>query len=360
MREDDLKKFISSLNPEKYKLNESLAKYTTVKIGGPADVLYQATDTEDFINTIKLARENNISVTVLGRGANVLIADRGIRGLTIKNLSRNIAIGDENITVENPELETEIEKRWESANESDGARKMYEFKDLDYDESDSPRVEVKIDSGVDMPYAVNFLIQNGVTGLQWFARIPGTLGGWIHNNIHGGSHFLIEVIKDVTVLTPENEVKILQKNELNAGYDQSRFHDSGEIILSATLNFFRGDVNRAKAAAMEWAKRKSVQPTISVGCVFKNISQADKEKFNYPTTSAGYIIEHVLGMSDFHIGDAYISTAHHNFIVNNGEATAKDYIAVINEIQKRTKEKLGIELVPEIFYLGEFVSPIES
>jgi UDP-N-acetylmuramate dehydrogenase len=347
----------NALDPKYVKLNEPLAKHTTVKIGGPADIWYEAQTTAEFIKAIRLARELEIPITIIGRGANVLISDNGIRGLVLKNSSKQIEVTGESTIKETQELEVEMEARWESVTSESGGRTMYEFKDLDYDESGLPKVEVKVDSGVDMPFAINYLLSQGLTGLQWYARIPGTLGGWIHNNVHGGSHFITEVIKNVQVLTENNEIKEYSKQELGLGYDQSRFHHSNEIILSATLELYKGDQARARAVFTEWAKRKSIQPPISVGCIFQNISQAQKAEFNYPTTSVGYIVEFVLQMKGFRIGDAAISTMHHNFIENKGSATAADYLAVIKEIQKRSKEQLGIELKPEIFFYG--FSPAE-
>lgn len=341
-----------SLDPKFAKRNEPLAPHTTVKIGGPADIWYEAPSTDDFVKAIKKARELGIPVTILGRGANTLISDNGIRGLVIKSGSRHIAVENEEVVEESEEFVAKIEARWESASEEEGGRTMYEFKDLDYDESGLPKVAVTIDSGVDMPFAINYLLSQGLTGLQWYARVPGTLGGWIHNNVHGGSHFIMELVDEVTVLTPENEIKTYPKSELGLGYDQSRFHNSAEIILSAKLNLYRGDKLKARAAFTEWAKRKSIQPAISVGCVFQNIPQEIRAERNFPTTSVGYIVEHQLKMTGFRIGDAMVSPNHHNFIVNMGKATAADYLAVIKEITRRTKQELNIEIKPEIFFLG--------
>ncbi|MBE0573756.1 FAD-binding protein, partial [Candidatus Dojkabacteria bacterium] len=228
---EQYKELIGKLNPKYLKLNEPLSLHTTVGIGGPADIWYEAQSTEEFIEAINLARKLEIPVTILGRGSNVLISDSGIRGLVLKNGSKNIVIGSEVSVKETEELEkevTKIEARW--ASDSEKGTFKYEFKDLDYDELDSPRIEVKIDSGVDMAFAINFLINKGITGLQWYARIPGNLGGWIYNNVHGGTHFINELIKSVDVLTENGAVITLKVSDLNFGYDVSRFHNSNEII----------------------------------------------------------------------------------------------------------------------------------
>lgn len=348
---------LSSLNSMRVKLDEALSNHTTVRIGGPADIWYEPENTKEFIDAIIKARELGISVTILGRGSNVLISDDGIRGLVIRNGSKNIIIRDKITTtstnnskpIEAPRLESDSKK---------GSFK-YSFMDLDYDESDCQKVEVFMESGVDMPYAINHLINLGITGLQWFSRIPGNLGGWIFNNVHGGTHFIEEYVKYVTVLTPLNEIIDIQKKEIDFGYDKSRFHYSKEIILSCVLELFIGDKERAKATSIEWAKRKSLQPSNSIGCVFKNISMEEKQNKGYPTNATGYIIEHELKMKGFGVGDAVISPNHHNFIENKGNATAKDYIKVIKTIKDRAKKELDLNLETEIFFLGFDKNPLQ-
>lgn len=351
--EKGYEELINRLNPKFVKLNEPLALHTTVGIGGPADIWYEAQSNAEFIEAINLARKLNIPLTILGRGSNVLISDEGIRGLVLKNGSKNIIIGSELPVKETKELDQEMEKiayRWASDN-NQGTFK-YEFKDLDYEESNSPRIEVKIDSGVDMAFAINYLINKGITGLQWYARIPGNLGGWVYNNVHGGTHFINELIKSVEVINENGAVMTLKPADLKFGYDESRFHSTNEIILSVTLELYKGDQQKAKAAAIEWAKRKAIQPHRSTGSVFKNLSSEEQSRLGYPTASIGYIIEHVIKLSGFRVGDAAISKAHHGFIENLGRATANDYLQVITTIKKTAKEKIGIELHPEIFFLG--------
>lgn len=327
-----------------------LARHTTVKIGGPAEVFFEAKTSDDFVKLSTYAIKKNIPLTILGWGANTLISDAGIRGLVIKNSAQEIKILDEkDQSIETIQVE-EIEHRWQS-DKTKGSFK-YEFADLDYDETSKPRVVVEIDSGVSLPFAINTLINQGITGLQWYSRIPATLGGAIYNNIHGGTHFISEVIQSVKVIDEYGDVSDLNKIELKAGYDISRFHDSKEIIVSAKLNLYKGDSDKAKQVSREWAVRKAIQPAKSLGCVFQNISNEEKDKLGYPTTSVGYIVDHVLHKKSFQIGDARVSNKHAAFIENVGESTATDYIEVIKTIIKETKEKTNIRLKPEIFFLG--------
>src|SRR3990167_11361055 len=332
------------------KLNEPLAKHTFLKIGGLADIFYEAQTTEDFKNAIVEARNLGIPITVLGDGSNVLISDSGIRGLVLIDRSDKIEIlGDEKEKINLGSVEKPV-YRWES-DDKVGTFK-YEFKDLDYDESDKPRVHVRMDSGVNLPKAIDFLLDKGITGLQWYAGIPGTIGGAIFNNIHGGTHFMSEVLDSVTVLDLQGGSNTLRIEDLGVDYDKSRFQDTGEIILDATFLLFKGDVDKAKYVRFEWAKRKSLQPRNAPGCAFHNLTQEQKEKLEIPTTSAGFVIEHLLKMTGFRIDGAAISKDHHNFIINEGGASAKDYLEVMKMIYNKAKKELGIELVPEIFLLG--------
>jgi UDP-N-acetylmuramate dehydrogenase len=298
-------------------------------------------------------RRQNLPLTLLGWGANTLISDQGIKGLVLRNTSQNISILDvEGHTKHSfdQEEQEKITARWQS--DSKQGTFTYEFKDLDYDESDAERVLVEMDSGVSLPYAINILIQQGITGLQWYSRIPATVGGAIYNNIHGGTHFISEVINFVTVIDETGNEKLLSKSELKAGYDVSRFHETKEIIVSAVFNLYLGDKEKAAQVAHEWAVRKSIQPQRSLGCVFQNISNEVKDKLGYPTSSVGYIVEHVLNKKGFQIGDAKISEKHGAFIENVGNASANDYLEVIRTVIQETKEKTGVTLKPEIFFLG--------
>lgn len=346
---DNINKLKEKLGREAI-LNEPLNKHTFLKIGGLADVFYEAPTTRDFKKAVVEARKLGIQVNILGDGSNVLISDKGIRGLVLIDRSDKIEILD------NDKLKVSLNKitkpvyRWES-DDKIGTFK-YEFKDLDYDESDKERVRVKMECGVKLPESLDYLLDKGITGLQWYAGIPGTIGGAIFNNIHGGTHFLSEVIDTVSILDINGGTHVISIEEMGVDYDKSRFQETGEIILEATFLLYKGDVEKAKYVRYEWAKRKSLQPRNAPGCAFHNLTQEQKEKLGIPTTSAGFIIEHLLKMTDFSIGDAAISKDHHNFIVNEGSASAKDYLEVMKTIYKRAKKELGIEFVPEIFFLG--------
>ena len=210
--------------------DEPLANHTTLRIGGPADILYRAKTVPQLVKAVRVARKLKIPVTILGWGSNVLISDKGIRGLVIKNETREMKTGK---TLPAKEAKDSDLPRWQ-ADKIKGTFK-YEFGDLDYDESIYPRVMVKVETGVSLQMAINNLFYEGITGLQWYARIPGTIGGAVYNNIHGGTHFFSEVVKTVKVLDKDGEIKNLSGKELGLSYDKSRFHDSEEVILEVEL-----------------------------------------------------------------------------------------------------------------------------
>lgn len=349
-----LKEFQEHLPTNQIKTNEPLAPYSTLKIGGPADLFFVANTEEELITAVKLAQKHQIDWAILGWGSNVLISDSGVRGLVIRNQSKNIEIlPQQNLETRNLKLETIRSEpdRHEHAI-IQGKKYPIEFDDLDYDETHLPSKLVKVSSGFSLGHLISWSFDQGFTGLQWFNRIPGTIGGAVFNNIHGGSHYIEEYLHEATVLTPEGKIKILTPDQFIIGYDQTTFHQTKDTILNVTLKLYEGDVEKAKKVALEWAKRKAVQPSNSAGCTFKNITQEDRERLGYPSTSVGYIIEWIIKWSGKHIGDAYISPRHHAFIENKGHATASQVLQLIKEVIAEIKTKTGLTIEPEIFFLG--------
>ena len=327
----------------KYSKEQPLAPYTTVKIGGPAELLLETTSSHELQLVLEYAQQARIPYTILGWGANTLIADVGIRGITIINKSNRFKIFSES----KPQSQTNsvVNSRWNEVEaKSDDFFNYYTGKEAS--------VLVEFDSGTPLPYAINQMLNLQLTGLEWFSRIPATIGGAIYNNIHGGSHFISEQVCAVSVLTAHCQYQVLQPSELEFSYDYSRFHHTNEVILSAQLMLYKGDFEQAKKAAIEWAKKKQQQPQNSLGCVFQNLSQDEKQRLGLPTTSVGYLIDKFLHLAGFQIGGAQISKRHAAFIENIGGATANDYLAIIRHIQSIAQKECQIMLKPEIFFRG--------
>jgi UDP-N-acetylmuramate dehydrogenase len=329
-----------------------LAPYTTVNIGGPADIFLHSTSSHQLTQILQYLRSINYDlISILGNGSNTLIADSGIRGLVIKNSSDQFTLLDSDSPTTTASASISAHRT-----ENDPS-KYLNFSQIDYDESDQPQVLVKIDSGCNLPQIINQLIDAGITGLQWFGFIPGTIGGAVFGNIHGGTHHLSDFIVEVEVFDLNTgQTKIIPKADLSWDYDHSSFQSQPNlIILSATLSLYRGDTNRAKTAVQAWITQKSVvQSTNSLGSVFQNPPLSICQKIWGEQKSAGWIIDNQLQLKGTQIGDAQISPKHANFIVNNGQATATDYLSLINLIQTQLHQKFNFKFNLEIKLLGDF------
>lgn len=328
-----------------FKPEEPLAQHTTVKIGGPAEVFTTTASTSQFTKLAQYAKQHGIPLTILGLGANTLFADAGLPGLVIQNRAQEIEVLDKVVAVHNHNVSARLQSVKKTG-------PYPSFNSIEYDESSFPRVSVSLASGTPLPVAINVLISKGITGLQWYARIPATIGGAIYNNIHGGSHFISEILASVTCVTKSGDLKTYSSADLSFGYDYSTFHENDEVIVSAEFTLHKGDATKAKHVVAQWSQHKKNQPYNTLGCVFQNISGEEQKKLDLPTPSAGYIIDAVLNLKGFRVGDAVISQKHAAFIENAGSATAEDYLAVIKQVQGTAKEKLGLMFKPEIFFKG--------
>lgn len=343
------------INNISFEENVPLAPFTTWKIGGPADIFIRLSDPSVLPLIASLAKQSDTPITFLGSGSNVLIHDQGIRGLVIRNEYTGIII-NENTDSNNQQLSqtdadiTEPEARLLQLD----TKEYYDFSKLDYDESTCERVKVTIKSGTLLSYSINYLISNGITGLQWFAGIPGTIGGAIYNNIHGGSHFFSEYLDSIEVINEEGNSIKLAKSEIGIEYDNTKLQDSFNFITEAHLSLPKGDKSRALKTAIAWATaKKAKQPYNSGGCSFKNITTEERKILNLESDSWGYIIDHVLQLKGLQIGGAKISNLHAAFIENTGNATSEDVIAIMNHIfEQATKKLQGITPKTEIFFLG--------
>jgi UDP-N-acetylmuramate dehydrogenase len=352
--------------------NHPLAPYTTLKIGGPADYFINPKTPEEFIkvlseainfserstpegtpSTEKIELRSGLPITILGNGSNVLISDSGIRGFVIKNSSQSIEILDKN---HSPNLKppTPSISTHRTENEPD---KYLDFTKIDYDESDCPTSLVKLSSGTPLPYTINYLINQGLTGLQWFAYIPGTIGGAVYFNIHGGTHHFSEYVDSIEVFDlSTSHLLLLTSSQLSWDYDQSYFQSHPELVItSVTLKLYQGDSSRAKLTALAWIQQKTkVQPMNSAGSVFKNPSLKDCLALWGEQKSSGWIIDHELNWKGKSLGGAQISPIHANFIVNTGSATATDYYTLAKSIQAEVLKRFNLKLDMEVKLLGEF------
>ncbi|MDP3093727.1 MAG: UDP-N-acetylmuramate dehydrogenase [bacterium] len=340
MKPGILRKFLPGLRE-----NVLLKDYTTFRIGGPADFFYEAKTEKDFVNAIRISRKLEVPFFILGRGSNTLFDDKGFRGLVIRNMVSEMKI-------------SKRLKRSFGKKESGNAHylpahpgKYLKFSDLDYPQEPFD-IELEVSSGIPVQYLIQKTLEKKLTGLQWFAGIPGSVGGAVVYNIHGGTKLFGDYVKDVTVIDKNNRIRKIKSKDLGFAYDLSNVQKEKQIILRVTLFLSRGDIGRARHVYKEWLKRKlKVQPqTNCPGSIFKNFPRKVSEKTGSPTTGAGWFIDQA-GLKGKTIGRVQVSKKHANFIINLGGGKAKDARKLIKTIKEKVKKKFKLNLKEEILIL---------
>lgn len=292
--------------------NVPLAPYTTFRVGGPADWFLETSATGEIVRAFQLARAAKVAVTLLGGGSNVLVADRGIRGLVIHPRGGEIVRVDDQ--------------------------------------------QIRADAAVSVNGLVRWCVLRGVAGLEAWAGTPGTVGGAVYGNAHFGGQLIGETISAVQTVAPSGVVSDLSAADMEFGYDCSRLRRTGEILLSATFVVTSGEPGELRATARaSLAYRKRTQPldVPSAGCVFQN-PQAGRDRMpDGLPWSAGALIDRA-GLKGARIGGARVSTTHGNFIVTDRTATARDIRRLIAQCHSEVQRRFGVELREEIVYLGDF------
>lgn len=332
------------------KASEPMSLHTTFRIGGPADFYFEARTSSEIKKSVAFCRESSIPYFVLGIGANLLVADKGVRGMVIKPINGEIEI-----------LGSFVEKRAAPKSQSSSRHQSFDeikylkFNDLDLTEP-PPDSLVRVGAGASLPVLISRTLEAGLTGLQNFAGIPASLGGAIYNNIHGGNHLFEELVESVTLLEMDGTVRRVGGDQMEFAYDWSRLHQKKAVVLEATLALSHGDAARARATREEWLRRKlRVQPqTNCPGCVFRNLTIEESRKIGAPSVAAGWVLDIGLALKGKQIGQVKISEKHANFFVNLGRASSRDVLALIRYCQEQARDKFGIELREEVERVGEF------
>lgn len=319
---------MGQINPMNFKKDVSLSPYTTFKIGGPAEFFYEAGTVKEIVEAVIKAREAGLPITILGGGTNILIGDKGIRGLVIKNNTSMITIRG-------------MKGKFEGG-EAKGS------------------VFVEVDSGVVFNKLVRFTVEEGLGGLEAHLGLPGTVGGAIFMNSKWTKPvtYVGDTVYQATILTAKSEMKVVDRSYFHFAYDTSSIQKTGDIVLRVVFSLVPGDKDELWSVANQSiAYRRESQPqgVKSPGCTFRNITSAEAMTAATPdhTTSAGFLVDHA-GLKGSSVGDAQISPVHANFIINTGHATAADVIELIELARGKVKEQFGVELQEEIVRLGEF------
>ncbi len=295
--------------------DEPLAPYTTFRIGGPADLFFDATSADELANAVLAAR--NARRTVFRARARRQRPDRrpGFRGLVIRNTAQ--------------------------------AREFREDGDV---------CQLWTESGAIVKTLIQEAVARGWSGLEHYVGIPSTVGGAIWQNLHFLSPaperertmFIAEVFDSAEILSEEGERKTVGAEYVHFGYDDTVFHHRRDIVLAATFSFARGDpaaLHRILQENLSW--RGSKHPWLdwhpSAGSIFKKIEGV----------GAGRLVDQC-GLKGRRQGDAQISHMHANIMVNLGHATARDVRALIDLAQRTVEAECGVHLEPEVGFIGEF------
>ncbi|MFR0821997.1 MAG: UDP-N-acetylmuramate dehydrogenase [Clostridia bacterium] len=285
-------------------MQEPMNKHTSFKIGGVADIFVKVSTIENLREIIEFAKEKQVPVTIMGNGSNLLVKDKGIRGITIQ------------MDIQDMQIKEEADK-----------------------------VLVKVGSGVKLGMLAAKLQKNGIAGLEFASGIPGTIGGGIRMNAGAYGKEFKEIVVDTTCMREDGSTIILQNEDIDFSYRHSRFVQSHDIILEATLILEKGEPEAIKAKMMEYSqKRKEKQPIDmpSAGSTFKRGT-------NY--ISAQLIDQ--AGLKGYQVGGAMVSTKHAGFVVNTGNATAEDVLQLVDDVIKTVYEKFGKVLELEVEIVGE-------
>lgn len=294
--------------------NVPLAPYTTFRIGGPADLFFEARSADELAEVLLLAREIGVPVFRLGVGANILIGDLGIRGLVVRNVARRIRI------------DQRTRRLWAES------------------------------GAIVFPDVIEAAVSASLSGLEHYVGIPSTVGGAMWQNLHflappperERTMFIEEVVLEAEILTAEGERRVVDRDYFQFGYDYSILHERPDTVLAVTFQLHRAPEARMREimqANLAWRAERHppLDTEPSAGSIFKKIEGL----------GAGRLIDWA-GLKGTRIGGAMVTQRHANIVINAGGATAADVRHLIAYLQKTVEREEGYRLAPEIGFVGEF------
>ena len=296
-------KFCNCLGSDNVKQQEPMSRHTTFRIGGPADFYLCPPSTNEVQEIVEICKEEKLPYFVLGNGSNLLVSDKGYRGVVIQ-LWKNFS----DITVKDCCIQAK--------------------------------------AGALLSKVAAEALEAGLTGMEFASGIPGTIGGaaFMNAGAYGGE--MKDIIKSVKVLDTQGEVRVLPKEELKMGYRTSIVKEKGYTVLSVELELTRGNQEEIRNTMEDLKERRTSKQPLempSAGSTFKR--------------PEGYFAGKLImdsGLRGFSVGGAQVSEKHWGFVVNKGGATAMDVLNLIREVQRRVKEQFGVDLETEVRFLGEF------
>ena len=303
---EELKKEIGNLGISKDNIlfDEPMTNHTTFKVGGPAECYIKIDDIQDLRKILKFAKDKNMEITVLGNGSNVLVLDKGIKGIVL-----NIRLN------------------------------KIEMVNLD------GKFFATIGAGVKISIFGHLLLKNELTGFEELSGIPGTIGGAVRMNAGAHGKEFKDIVNFVTCMDYDGNIKQFENAEMAFAYRSSMLKDKKYIVLEVGMQFQKGNEEEIRSKMEEYATyRKEKQPIEypSAGSTFKRGDDFITAK----------LIDEA-GLKGYHIGGAEVSTKHAGFIINKGNATAKDILELIEYVKKTVEEKFNKKIELEIEIMGE-------
>lgn len=283
--------------------HEPMGKYTTFKIGGPAECLIKVDAIEDLRKILQFANQKNIAITTIGNGSNLLVLDQGIKGITL----------------------------------------MIKLGKIDIQEKEN--IQITVGAGEKLGKLAQICLQKEITGLEELSGIPGTIGGAVRMNAGAHGKEMKDIVKKVKCLDYQGNEREFSNEELQFNYRSSLFKKEKYIITEVILQLQKGKKEEIKAKMDEYATyRKEKQPIEypSAGSTFKRGNDFITAK----------LIDEA-GLKGYAIGDAEVSTKHSGFVINKGNATAEDVLTLIEYVKEKVYEKFGKKIELEIEVIGE-------
>lgn len=301
----DLVRFSKIVGEDNLKIDEPMSKYSSFRVGGPADLLLNVDSVAKLQAILEVNKELKLPITVIGNGTNILVKDKGIKGIVIRYVAKGISKAT----------------------------------------MDNDTYAITVDAGLPNAALANELLKDSLTGFEFAASIPGTIGGAIYMNAGAFGGEMENIVSEVTFLDLDDlAIYKSDGDDCDFSYRHSKFENMNTVILSATMVFSKGnkeEIKRTMDAYLQ--KRLETQPydKPNAGSTFKR--------------GDGFITAMLIdeaGLKGYTIGGAQVSEKHAGFIVNTGNATAKDILDLIKYVQKTIMEKYGKAIEPEVRILG--------
>lgn len=284
-------------------IDEPMSKHTTFKIGGNADIFVKANTIEKIQYILKLVKDNNIPLFIIGNGSNLLVKDEGIRGLVLKIEIEGINIIEEN-----------------------------------------DKIKVTVGAGVKLAQLAQILLKNSIEGFEFASGIPGTIGGAIRMNAGAYGTEMKDIVYQTTYLDYEGNLHTILNNEHNFEYRNSRFSKEKSIILETVFLLKKGNAKEIKTKIEEYSKQRREKQPIGV----PNAGSTFKRGNDFITAK---LIDEC-GLKGYKIGGAEVSNVHAGFIVNTGNAKSNDIIELANYVKDKVYEKFNKKIELEIEIIG--------